>query len=89
MVLFQTAYFTEQDIQDVERQCKSADNFVGVDILLTPDWPKDVCANTVPPVSCCSCCCVCVCVCGYYQHIHFIYIYLTTSESDGVIEADL
>ena len=49
-VCVQTPHFSERDVQDVEKQCKGMDNFRGVDILLTSDWPKDVCRHTHPPV---------------------------------------
>ena len=45
----QSPYMTADDITSIEDIIRSRDNFSGVDILLTYDWPRGVHTHTQPP----------------------------------------
>lgn len=45
----QSPYITADDVTGIESIIESKDNFRGVDILLTSDWPSGVATHTQPP----------------------------------------
>lgn len=45
----QSPYITADDVTGIESIIESKDNFRGVDVLLTSDWPSGVATHTQPP----------------------------------------